>query len=101
MRPVLQGPAGLLAFESVGCLRRTELETRLKALLVMSVSSLASPEPKAGTKSLLPLVSRRRRKLLLGLSAALALSACGKKGDLELPPVEAVPADEPLGGDAE
>ncbi|MEM8948534.1 MAG: lipoprotein [Pseudomonadota bacterium] len=47
------------------------------------------------------MVSSQRRKLLLALGASLTVAACGKKGDLELPPIEPVPADEPSGGDAQ
>jgi predicted small lipoprotein YifL len=35
--------------------------------------------------------------MLLVLGAALALAACGRKGELELPPAEPVLDDEPSG----
>jgi len=38
---------------------------------------------------------RRRRRLVLALGASLALAACGRKGPLELPPVEPGALDEP------
>ncbi|MEZ5930674.1 MAG: lipoprotein [Alphaproteobacteria bacterium] len=41
----------------------------------------------------------RRRRLLAVLGASLALAACGRKGPLELPPVEPVGDDE--AGDTE
>ena len=39
-------------------------------------------------------VSRRRRRVLLIFGASLALAACGRKGPLELPPVETDALDE-------
>ncbi len=67
----------------------------------MSVSSLVSLKFKAGAGRPHTAVSRRGRKLLLALGVAAALTACGKKGDLELPPVEPVLGDEQSSGDAQ
>lgn len=66
------------------------------------------PEPKAGPGRSFLAISRSRRSLLLALGASLLLTACGKKGDLELPPAEPVLGEqapglenEPEGGEAQ
>ncbi|MDH3658472.1 MAG: lipoprotein [Alphaproteobacteria bacterium] len=41
-----------------------------------------------------------RRRLILALGACAALLGCGKKGDLELPPPDAIPGDQPAGDDS-
>lgn len=70
---------------------------RLKALRIMSVDSATSPLARFGSGCRVD--SSGRRRLILALGASLALTACGRKGSLDLPPVEPVLGDEPASDD--
>jgi len=70
---------------------------RLKALRIMSVDFTMSPSARSGSGQKSDPAGRR--SLILALGASMALTACGRKGDLELPPVEPVLGDDAAGED--
>ena len=63
----------------------------------MSVDFTMSPSARSGSGQRIDPAGRRRLLLVLGTS--LALTACGRKGDLDLPPVEPVLGDDAAGED--
>ena len=52
----------------------------------MPVSPPSSPKAQPGTSPLTSIARPGRRRLIFAVGAVAALAACGKKGELELPP---------------